>query len=229
MKEELKSYYQNSIIPIFAHLPDEHEKVELVGTGLYAKYNDMYLIVSDRHVIKDKRLKEKIVIPNNSTNQLEVAPTTNFITCDNPEIDLGFYILSEPLNSFSPIELKRPVTSFKGNNIRFVGYPASKAKCKYSDVKGKPYAIEGILSGNTGFKILIDYDEKNIYIDGKKTTPQDLHGISGGPAFIYNDNEIELIGFTESVDPKEKKLAATRVDFLYKLLEKYINENSLQE
>ena len=221
MKEELKKYYQNSIIPIFAHQPDKHEKVELVGNGLYAKYEDMYLIVSDAHVIKDERLKDKIVIPNNSTTNLEVAPTERRIVSENPEIDLGFYILSEPLNSFSPIELKEPVTSFKGNKIRFVGYPASKAKCKYSDVKGRPYAIDGILSQNNDFKIFIDYDVRDIYIDGKKTTPPDLPGISGGPVFIYNDNEIELIGFTESVDLEKKKLAATKVKFLFELIKKF--------
>ncbi len=58
-------------------------------------------------------------------------------------------------------------------------------------------------------------------MNGNKTTPPDLHGISGGPVFIYNDSEIQLIGFTESVDLQNKKLAATKADFLYKLLDQY--------
>lgn len=219
MNDELKKYYSNSVLPIFSYLPNEHEKVELVGSGLYAKYKNFYLIVTDAHVINDERLNQQIVIPNNQNNELEVAPTERKYVCKDKNIDLGFYILSEPLNSFTPLELIEPVKQFNGVSVRFIGYPASKSKYKYFDVKGCPYGINGKISYNDKFRIAINYDEKNICVDGKKINPPDLHGISGGPVFIYNNNEIQLIGFTESVDLKEKKLYATKAEYLYKLLE----------
>lgn len=220
MNENLKQVYQNSVLPIFAHTPTEREKVEALGSGLYAKYKDILMIITDAHVIKDSRLKNGIVIPNNITKELEIAPTKSFYTSEKQEVDLGFYVLSEPLCGFTPYELIKPLRTFPGNQIRFIGYPSSKSKCKYSDVKGTPYSIDGILEDNTGYKISIKYDEKNIYIDGSKINPPDLHGMSGGPVFIYNDTDIELIGFTESVDLMNKKLYATKAEYIFLLFEK---------
>lgn len=242
-----------SVLPVFTH---ESERPERVGTCVLARIDRHSFIVTAAHVIEEAhRSTGRFTITVGG--QLVTIHRDRFITPPGRGADIGLIPMRAETvtficnrgGAFLDAEMMDETEKADGTDLLntfahtyfALGFPASRSYSRVDHrekkIHLKTFSVRLTLAPTTEYPeglstdnhLLLDYAANEVLLQGRRTNPPMVQGISGGGVFRFSrraPHTTKLVGILIEYHKNARVMAATRVGVVGSLAREVIAQHS---
>jgi len=236
-KQLLTERLQESVIPLFIHRDGQPDRI---GSCVLVHLDSEFYAFTAAHVIRDAG-SAKLFAPSGKGGKLQpLPPCTAHLKASGSVNDLDVGVLALPAHRLGAFQhhvflggadIDQEDLPDDQDDLRsfyfVLGYSASRTQVKVSraerrihqqsfrystqPVEPAEYVQEGMAQSD---HILLDFDHKEIHVEGKRTSPPKLQGVSGGGIFLVFRKPMRgpLVAIATEHRRRSRLIVGTRIE-----------------